>query len=361
MKIVHIVEPFAGGTYDFLVDLTNNLSEYRHIIIHGKRENTPENFEKDFPPGTEFIYWQNATREINPKKDLNALFELLSILKKINDIDIIHLHSSKAGFLGRLVARILGLSDKIIYTSHGVSFLRKDVSKLKQRMFVYLEKFATKLGGRVVACSRSEAEEFRKYGINAEYIYNGVDCGFVNYRRDQNKNIIIIGTIGRITYQKNPILFNEIAEYFSNKKNVKFLWIGDGESKEELKSKNIEITGWLPKEKVSNYLNSIDIYLSTSLWEGLPLSVLQAMCKGKPLVLSDCVGNRDLVKNNVNGFLYKTKEEAIKNLEKLICDSTLRLKFGQASLNIVKKDFSVKNTVSRYKELYKKVKNSKDS
>jgi len=351
MRIVHVVESFAGGVYDFLVDLTNYLSECEHTIIHGKRKNTPKSFQKDFPAGTKFIYWKNARREISFSKDFRALIEIIKALKSIKSPNVIHLHSSKAGFIGRFAARILGLQDKVIYTSHGVSFLRKDVSSLKRSLYIYLEKTASKLGGKVIACSKSEAEVFQEYGINADYICNGIKCKQSSRKKpSKEENIITIGTIGRVTYQKNPKLFNKIAENFLQRKNIKFLWIGNGELSHQLKSPNITLTGWLSRKEVENKLQEIDIYLSTSLWEGLPLSVLQAMCAAKPLVLSDCVGNRDLIADN--GIIFKTLEEAITSITDLIENPKKREILGLNSLKLVKKEFSIEKTIKKYKQLY---------
>jgi glycosyltransferase involved in cell wall biosynthesis len=353
VRIVHIVESFAGGVYDFLVDLTNGMPEFNHFIIHGKRENTPKEFRKDFPKGTEFFYWKNASREINPKKDLFALKELIDILKLVDNINVIHLHSSKAGFLGRLAARILGLQNKVIYTSHGASFLRKDVSPLKRKQYELFEKIASKFGGQVVACSKSEADIFRKIGIQAKYIFNGVDINKCQANQ-LNKKVdkLIIGTVGRITYQKNPIMFNEIARQFLEYKDIRFVWIGDGELKNELTSENIEITGWLNKYDVFKRLTEIDLYISTSLWEGLSLSVLQAMCFRKPLLLSNCVGNVDLVIEGKNGFIFKNIEEAIEKIKILHTDKKLLEIFGENSFKILQEKFTLDKTIQEYKKLY---------
>jgi glycosyltransferase involved in cell wall biosynthesis len=353
MKIIHVTESFAGGVHDFLVDLTNGMSEFNHFIIHGIRENTPKDFKKDFPKGTEFLYWKNASREINPKKDLFALKELIDILKSVDNIDIIHLHSSKAGFLGRAAARILGLQNKVIYTSHGVSFLRKDVSSIKKKQFELFEKLASKFGGQVIACSNSEAQEFRKVGIKARYIFNGVDidkCQAKQLNKKEDK--FIIGTVGRITYPKNPMMFNEIANQFLEYKDIKFVWIGDGELRDELTSENIEITGWLNKDDLFKKLAEIDLYISTSLWEGLPLSVLQAMCFRKPLLLSNCVGNVDLVIEGKNGFIFNDKEEAVNKIEKLFNNYELLKTLGEGSFKILKDNFTLEKTVKEYKNLY---------
>jgi len=354
MKIIHVVESFAGGVYDFICDLNSGMAEEKHIIVHATRSNTPKNFFQDFPNRTKFIRWKNASREINPKYDLLALWELINILKNIDNIDVIHLHSSKAGFLGRIAAKVLGLQNKVVYTPHGVSFLRQDISKKRQNIFIWLEKIASWFGGETIACSKSEMDEFHKYSLPSKYINNGIMCKKDSTTYIDNKKLYI-GTIGRITLQKNPRLFNQIADYFANNPNIKFLWIGDGELRHELNSSNILISGWLSREDVAKHLDHVDIYLSTSLWEGLPLSVLQAMCAGKPLILSDCVGNRDLVINDYNGKIFKEYNEAIKALEKMLKEKNKLYNYGQHSKNLLKDRFSFENMIYGYKNLYQSI------
>ncbi len=355
MKIIHIVESFAGGVFDFLVDLSNGMSNHEHIIIYAEREHTPKNFKDLFPDNTQFILWSNATREINPKKDFLALKELIMYLKDFKDADAIHLHSSKAGFLGRIASRVLGQQNSVLYTPHGVSFLRKDVSLFKHKVFVYLEKFGSWCGGKVIACSKSEANAFQIFSIHASYVNNGIKC--INSSKSNkiiNNEKIRIGTIGRITYQKNPKMFNKIAEHFSSNDNIEFVWIGGGgELEADLRTPNIIKTGWLSRDEVNIELSNIDIYLSTSLWEGLPLSVLQSMCAEKPLVLSDCVGNLDLVKKNYNGILFNDLNDGIAALYEMIDHPDKREEMGSHSLEIVQKEFSTKQMLDGYKLLYK--------
>lgn len=351
MKIVHVVECFAGGVFSFLSNLTNELNKEEYIVIYGtNRDNTPSNFKEKFPPNTKFIPWKNASRSLNPLKDLKALWELYIILRRIDDIDIIHLHSSKAGFLGRIVSFLLGKSKKTIYTPHAISFLRLDVSPQKRKIFIAMEKFASFFGGKIIACSQSEKEAIEEQGIkNVTFINNGIKPLQIEKTVNTSDKITIISA-GRLSIQKNPKLFNDIALEFVDNPNIQFIWCGDGELKSELTSPNIKCTGWIERKKLEIYLANADIYLSTSLWEGLPLSVLEAMSIGLPLLLSNCVGNRDLVKNN--GFVYKNKKEIVnilKNRTDDICNN-----------NSSKKIFDSMYTLSlmsiKYEFLYRRLK-----
>lgn len=351
MKIVHVVECFAGGVFSFLSNLTNELDKEEYIVIYGtNRENTPKNFKDLFNKNVKFIEWKTAQREMNPLQDIKALYELFTILKKIDNIDIIHLHSSKAGFLGRIVSFLLGKSKKTIYTTHAISFLRLDVSPKKRKIFIAMEKFASFFGGKIIACSQSEKEAIEEQGIkNVTFINNGIKPLQIEKKINTSDRITII-SVGRLSIQKNPKLFNDIALEFVDNPNIQFIWCGDGELKSELTSPNIKCTGWIERKKLEIYLANADIYLSTSLWEGLPLSVLEAMSIGLPLLLSNCVGSRDLVKNN--GFVYKNKKEIVnilKNRTDDICNN-----------NSSKKIFDSMYTLSlmsiKYEFLYRRLK-----
>lgn len=356
MKIVHVVECFAGGVFSFLSNLTNELDKEEYIVIYGtNRDNIPQNFKERFPLKTQFIPWKNAGRSLNPVKDIKALWELYNILKKIDEIDVIHLHSSKAGFLGRIVSFLLGKSNKTIYTPHAISFLRLDISPKKRKIFIWMEKFASFFGGKIVACSQSEKEAIEEQGIkNVTFINNGIKPLQVEKKVNTSDKITMI-SVGRLSIQKNPKLFNDIALEFRDNPNIQFIWCGDGELKSELTSPNIKCTGWIERKELENYLASADIYLSTSLWEGLPLSVLEAMSIGLPIVLSNCVGNKDLVDNN--GFLYKNKKNATNNINELIENKELINKKGYNSKILMDNNFYIKNMAISYLNIYKGMKN----
>lgn len=260
MKILHIVECFGGGVYDFIKNLTYDMNEYEITILYGDRGNLKKDFKNEFRKNIKFIKWENAQREISFFKDIKALKEVMKILRK-EKYDVIHLHSSKAGFLGRIGAKLLGQSRKIIYTTHGISFLRQDVSNIKLKLFILLEKIGELCGGQIIACSKSEAEFIRSKGISCEYINNGIKIDKNYVKQPKKDDIARIINIGRITEQKNPRLFNEIAQKYIENPKIKFIWVGDGEDKKLLSSENIEITGWLPQEQVKEKLKSADIYL----------------------------------------------------------------------------------------------------
>lgn len=300
-KILHVIEAFGGGIYTFLLELSNNLNEdFEIVIAYSKRKQTPENFKEQFNKNIKFMEVENFTRSINPIKDIKAYKEIKKIIKQ-EQPNIVHLHSSKAGIIGRLAIR--NKSIKLFYTPHGYSFLKQDDSKLKRFIYKTIEKIVATINRRckIVACSEGEYKESLKLTKNATYINNGVNAEQID-KLVKNKHVIDfnnikICTVGRIGFQKNPKLFNEIAKEFPD---IKFTWIGDGELRDELTSSNINITGWKTREEVLNILNENDVFLLPSLWEGLPIALLEAMYLGKICIVSNVIGNRDVIKNEEN-------------------------------------------------------------
>lgn len=357
MKIVHVTECLAGGVLTFLVNLTSQLDQEEHIIVYGKRDNTPENVEMLFGDNVSLIYWKNAQREIRPKQDFAALKELLYDLKQISNIDILQLHSSKAGVLGRVAARLLGLQKRTFYLPHGVAFARQDVSLKKRQFYILIEKIANAFAGTVIACSSSERNLLKANGIkNVVVINNGIAVPNEEPMYKQPGKPLVFGTVGRITFQKNPQLFNQIAQHFQGDDRVKFLWIGDGELRHEIQETDqVHVIGWVTPDEVQDYLKQVDVYISTSLWEGLPLSVLEAMALGKPLMLSDCVGNIDTVEQGSNGFLYHDVLEGIDLIGRILEASPDEfLQMEKLSYKRAANKFSLHKLKLQYQSLYKR-------
>ena len=218
--------------------------------------------------------------------DLKAFFEIKKIIKSENP-DIVHCHSSKAGLLTRLAINTKKI--KTFYTPHGYSFLMEDSSKLKRLIYKSIEKIGTLNHSVIVACSKGEYEESLKLTKRATYVSNGVNLEKLKkYIPEKIKQIntksLTFVTTGRVSYQKNPELFNEIAKNFPK---IKFIWVGTGDLENKLTSKNIEITGWKNRDELMEILNKSDIFILPSLWEGLPISLLEAMALKKPCIVSN--------------------------------------------------------------------------
>ena len=352
MIVCHVVEPFATGINTFIHELVHGMPDYEHIVIHGERKDTREieALKKEYSGNVKFIKWENAHRDISLKWDIRAFFELRKKLKKI-DFDVLHLHSSKAGVLGRLIGFFDGYKN-VVYTPNGASFLRKDISKSKIRHYQKIENFFSKFNCTIVSSSVSEQNAHADIDIKTKVIQNGVLVNRTIEKREKN-NVFNIITCGKITIQKNPAFLNEIASFFKNDKEVSFTWIGEGELRSELS--NVNITGWCSKEEVFNHLSKADLYLSTSSWEGLPLAGIEAMAFGVPLLMNECVGNNDLVNRGINGYIFDSRIKAIEDIEYLKHNPDILQKLSDNSLKMYERHYNNFRCAKDYDDLYKAI------
>jgi glycosyltransferase involved in cell wall biosynthesis len=357
MVIVHVVEPFASGVAVFVKLLAESLSEDQHIIIHGERQtiSPASKVKKSFQTkNVRFIRWRSAQRNINPVKDVKALFELFTILKKLkreNSIDAVHLHSSKSGFLGRVACKFARINN-VIYTPNGAPFL-STTKMLSTKVFALFEKVANVFGGKVVCCSKSEQRAYEKLGIQAITINNGVPMSDMAISRTlREKNKFRIANCARITDQKNPALFNEIASSLADVKQLEFVWIGDGEYRDILDSRNIVISGWVSEEEAHELLKTCDVFLSTSNFEGLSFSVLEALRSKKPVLLRNCVGNLDAVKKGINGDLFQNAKEAVYKIIQYFANQPMLEVMGNYSKSYCRSEFNLQSTSRLYRQLY---------
>jgi glycosyltransferase involved in cell wall biosynthesis len=361
MTIVHVVEPFAAGVSVFVKYLTETMPDDLHIIIHGERKQvmSAANVKKTFSsPRVRFIKWHSAQRSIHPVKDFLALSELYKILKRLKEKDLIdgvHLHSSKSGLLGRIACRMLGIKN-VFYTPNGAPFLSGKTAFSKY-FYRQIEKLGNRFGGKVICCSSSELNAYLGLGIEATYISNGIAVDEKIPGMMAHKEKFRIVTTGRIIEQKNPYLFNTIARYFEEFRQFEFVWAGDGEMKKALTAKNITVTGWLGEKDVKKLVTDSDFYLSTALYEGLSFGVLEALTLHKPVLLSRCTGNMDVVKNGINGDLFGTETEAIVKILQYYNNRDMLHVMGEFSKSICETEFNVKRNFSSYRELYANIDN----
>ena len=308
-KILYIVEAMGGGVFTYIVELANELvNKYDMYIAYAVRKQTPDNFKEYFDKRIHLIEVKNFARAIDVRKDMAALFEVKRITREINP-DLIHLHSSKAGVIGRIA-----LDGKIpmFYTPHGYSFLMENCKPMKRRMFKLIESICAKRNCTTISCSVGEHQETLKLTKRATYVNNGINMKEVQdivNKTEKVEHPFTVYTLGRICYQKNPTQFNAVAEALPD---ASFIWIGDGELREELNSRNIEITGWIDRTTAIQYAVNADVFLLPSRWEGLPISLLESMYMKKVCVVSNVIGNRDVICNGENGFVCSNTEEFVK-------------------------------------------------
>lgn len=322
-KLLLIIEAMSGGAGRHVQDLISHLSQEKFdiFVIYSNHRTNPEFLEKIVTMNEQatFISCDFLVREIKPKYDLLAY---QFIAKKIKEIkpDIVHCHSSKAGVVGRLAAKRRGVK-KIFYTPHAYSFLAPEFSGKKKFLFVQIEKFLSRFSTTQTFCvSIGEMQAALEVNLDKtdkfQVIYNGlpeIDLPSKETIRAQlglEKTVVVIGNNARMSEQKNPMFFMEIAQKMIRQNaNWHFVWAGDGQLmplfqsfiKQNGLEKNIHLLGERPDSET--VVTAYDIFLTTSQYEGLPYAPIEAMRAGVPILATNVVGNSELVIEGKNGYL----------------------------------------------------------
>jgi glycosyltransferase involved in cell wall biosynthesis len=357
-KIVHIVEAFSTGIFSWLVDINNALNDdnFEITILHSYREETPADYDHYFSQGIKLIPIK-MTSNINPIIDIKGVFQIIKYIKKAKP-DVIHLHSSKAGLIGRLAYLLYHHSSiKCVYQPHGLASLRENSSSLARYLFSSAEYFLSKINTLTIACGKTEYEIMTdRMGIeNAVCVPNGIDTNKFKKKSPKKSETITIATSGGIRYQKAPWLFAEIASQFISQNHIQFIWIGGGSDEEylsSLKDSEVKITGWISTDKMIAELNDVDIFLLTSLWEGLPISLLEAQSMGIPAIVSNIVGNKDVIVDGMNGFLANEVKDYVDYINRITKSDELYKSLSTHSRGHIKKVYSQRITVQQIRMIY---------
>lgn len=327
MRVLHITETMASGVLKYIQEVVNvkGSETDEHYIVYSKRTYTPIDLQKLFPDGVHLI-----NVDIKMKRGFFESIKTLYLqIRKINP-DVIHLHSSIAGFIGRMITLCFP-NIKVFYTPHGYSFLMTNKHKLTRVIYWLVEFMMSQFIGNIIACSKSEYKFAKKLSLFRKVFLLENCINVLNFQKETTSSLYkqVIG-VGRMEEQKDPRLFIEIAALLRQMdSSVKAVWIGDGSLKtecEELnRSLNAEVifTGWLSNEETLEYLQRSTVFLQTSKWEGLPYSVLEAFAVGLPVVASDINSHRDLIGNSYLGFIAKDKKQYIDYTVALLNDGGL--------------------------------------
>ena len=337
----------------------------------------PEGDLKDFARinGVDVVEIPELKREIDPLKDIIALFKIYRFIKN-NRFDIVHTHTSKAGFLGRLAARLAGVRI-IVHTPHGHVFYGY-YGRFKTKMFIMLEKAASLCTSALIAISEAEKKDYIRYGIISEkkmrVIHSGIDlaefsgparpAGDMKKQLNMEPDVPVIGTVGRLVREKGHIYFLRAAKrVLLEFPRAQFLVVGGGILRPEIEDAvkemgiggNVKLLGI--RLDISDILYIMDIFAMPSLNEGMGRAAAEAMMRRKAVVAFRVCGLEDLINSGVNGILVEPADhvklaEAITGLLK---DKNRREKMGEAAANSISDDFDSKKVIGQVGALYQEL------
>lgn len=346
MKILQVItQSELGGAQTVVVQLANNLSkEHEVVLAAGQGDGKMWNMVSDQVIKEDCPHLQ---RSISLKNDLLAAIELRRLYKKYKP-DVIHLHSSKAGTLGRIVFP----SKKTIYTVHGFDSVR-----LAFRKFLPVERLLQHFCKAVVGVSKYDEKNLIAEGIknNVSTVYNGIsvpDCSQIGDIEVFNQNKKVVLTIARVFPPKKADLFVDVARLLPQ---YNFVWIGNQREVTEFGElpDNCHFLGNIPN--AGAFCSKADLLMLPSNYEGLPMVILEAMSFGKPVVSSDVGGVSEIVRNDVNGYALENNPDLFAEKIKYILENEEMYSiFSKNSLDIFQKELTVEKMVQGYLDIYKK-------
>ena len=365
-SVMIVVEATEGGTARHVVDLalgSHSRGLAVHLVCATRREPEFRHILFQLRKAGITVHEFDMRRKVHPVRDIAAVLRLRSLILSTAP-DVLHLHSSKAGALGR--SAIVGLGRRrpvVVYTPHAYAFLAQP-GRLKRWVYRRVEGALLPWTDGVVAVSESEGQAACRLGAKDRVVVinNGVDASTGGPSRRSGERLLRVGWLGRLAWQKNPVAAIKTSLALSSLGlDHELLLAGDGPDREqvlaaicELRAKaSVRVLG--PIRDTDAFRAGIDVFLMTSRTEGLPYAGLEAMAHGLPIVGFDVPGVRDLVDPGVTGLLAAPDDlgELAAHVARLGRSEDLRRSFGVAAQRRVRNDFQLGEQLDQLSLLYR--------
>jgi glycosyltransferase involved in cell wall biosynthesis len=377
IRVLHVVEAIDMGVKRHVLSILASGDRQRFDMSVAAPTSRPETgegatFVADVAACGVVLHPLDMRRAVSPIHDVVALIKLAALIRR-GRYDVVHAHSSKAGFLARIAGWVA--RTPVIYTPNALYFLRLPRG-LRRLFYVWVERLARPFTTRFVAVSESErrialAEKLVR-AARIVVIPNGVGAAALERIPGARERVraelglpedaLVVGAAARLTDQKDPQCLVEAMRYVVGRSTrpVYLVWAGDGELLDDVRALAAKIgvgdrcrfLGF--RRDVRSVMCSFDVVALTSHYEGLPYVILEAMALGLPVVATDVVGTRDVVHDGVNGFLVppKSPTAVASALLRLLEDSGLRERQGHQGRRLVAEQYSLAAMMERLEALY---------
>jgi glycosyltransferase involved in cell wall biosynthesis len=349
----------VGGAQSYVRDLMSAMGDEFEVAVAAHGDGPLRAAAADL--GVPFFPLHNVRRALSPLHDPLGLIELVRLFRRLRP-DIVHLNSSKAGVLGRLAGALARVPVRI-FTAHGWAF--KATTGTGARLYLVADRLVRPLTTMVVCVSETE----RRAGLaarvctvdNSTVIANAVEVG--ELARDvtgHDPRAPLIVSVGRLAEPKDfSTLVSALSRLDAGTTRLRIL--GDGPLREALAAQieglgldgSVELAGEVTD--VGRHLDEADVFVLSSRSEGMPISVLEAMSAGLPVVATDVGGLSEVVVDGTTGFLVPAgdADALASRLHALIVDPDLRTRFGDSGHSRARDLFSLPGWRERHRQLYR--------
>jgi len=372
IKVLHIITRLcAGGAQEIALSLAKGLDKDIFDVTFACG---PQDFSKEMAGkwNIKAVIIPDLIRQINPVKDLAALARLYLFIKK-NGFDIVHTHTSKAGVLGRVAAKSAG-APVVFYTPHGSIFHPVYYGPFMRFVLSRVENFAALFTDRIIACSDNEKNDFLErriasrdkyitiyYGIKQDDFLKDYDRGIIRKEFDIPEDFVLIGNIARLSPEKGHLYCLEAFKMAKDRfAKTKLLIVGDGILKPHIQAKineldlgeDVIMAGH--RDDIKEILAALDISLHTSIWEGLPVAIIEAMLMEKAVIATKVGGVPEMIENGITGILTPSydKKALTEAIAMLINNRPLAKRLGKAARQSAKERFALETMLRNTTILY---------
>lgn len=333
MKVLQILcgGGWGGGSVVVLAITRGLIARGDHVWVISLDEENDRRFRE---AGAIVVRPPCWFRPINPL-DIVPFLYMVRLCRK-EKFDLVATHTSKGGFLGRLAARLAGVPH-IVHHAHGFSF-NKVLSPAAHRFYVVLERLAARAGDLIISVNEEQRQMAIRLGVDKPErictVHNGIHLRHsAPIDRDAARRALgfqdsdlVVGAVGRLAPQKGFVyLIRALPRLLASLPSARIVIAGDGPLEAELRLEAVRngVAGLVDflgfRSDIPAVLAAVDVVAQPSLWEGLSISLIEALAAGKPVVTTDIDGNREVIDDNVTGLLVPPAEpvalaEALRNL-----------------------------------------------
>lgn len=363
-RILHIITGGGlGGAQTHLYYLVSQSKHYFDLhIAMGSRGHL---WDKLIEQNVRVFHIPSMGRNIHPLRDLVTLHVLIGLIGKVKP-HMICAHSSKAGLLGRLAARACGVP--VVFTAHGWSF-SNNAQNIQKKAYILAERMAARWSDKIICVSDYDRRLAMKYNVGEKdqliTVHNGIpDLSDKKYIAvPGKKNPVKLIMVARFREPKDYPLFLKVLGAIQNGEAFEVDLVGDGPLLEECKQRayrsglgnKVNFLG--ARTDVPELLARAQVFVLVSKWEGFPVSILEAMRAGLPVVASDVGGIKEAVIDGRTGILVPRDDEGKlrEGLRVLIKDPNLRVKMGRNGRERFLKYFTLEEMFSKTASVYARV------
>lgn len=350
LRILHIAEAFGGGVFEMTRILAEQAAANGHevAIAYGRRPETPEDVRAGVDRRVELFETPWVTR--TPLAQVRAALMLRRVVASWRP-DVIHLQSSFAGVMGALALR--GTSVPMVYSPHGYAFGMSSEASMRRRLYRWAEHLVARRVDLVVAISAAEGESARKEvgAPRVKILENGIpELDRHRLPEPAAPEHPAVIAVGRIRPQRQPEACARILGALRDTAQV--TWVGGGDPEQAdvhaLEAAGVPITGWLTRDGTLDKLADATVYLHWTAWDGLPLSVLEAMARDVVVVASDIPPNRELLGPEQ---VFDDEDSAVDFIRQVVADPSVRKRLVESQA-IRRRHYSAERMVHEWMGVY---------